>query len=261
MTNYIKSECYRVFHTKPVYLTALILSGLTLLFNMVLLLFHRYAPDFSYATTSFSYSNLVSQPMLYCLIAFFIAAILYEGENRNGTRKNSIAYGICRTNLFLGKCLISLFTAFLILIPTMAVYASSASLLLPRQGPVTMRDLFMEIPAVSLVATSSVVLGIFMLELFGQVIYSILAWYFIMFGIPKIIFLLSIKLEFLQTAALWMPANFFTNLGHPGMQVTTKTCITVWDTGAGMGKRLTAGGIGILLFSLWAIAALRKKDT
>ena len=46
MTNYIKSECYRVFHTKPVYLTALILSGLTLLFNMVLLLFHRYAPDF-----------------------------------------------------------------------------------------------------------------------------------------------------------------------------------------------------------------------
>lgn len=260
MTNYIKSECYRLFYTKPIYLTALILSGLTFLFNLVLRLFDRYTPDFAYATTSFSYSNLVGQPMLYCAAAFLIAAILYEGENKNGTKKNSIAYGISRTNLFLGKCLVSLFAAFLVLIPVMAVYAGSALLLLSKYGPVTLQDLLMEIPAVSLVAVSAVVLGIFMLELFEQSIFGILAWYCILFGIPKILFLLSIKLEFLQTAALWMPANFFTNLGHPNMQVTTKTCITVWDTGAGMEKCLMAGAIGILLFGLWAIATLRKKD-
>lgn len=260
MTNYIKSECYRIFHTKPIYLTALTLSGLTFLFNLVLWLFHRFDPEFRYATTSFSYSNLVSQPMFYCIAAFAIAAILYEGETRNGTQKNSIAYGISRTSLFLGKCLISLFASFLALIPVMAVYAGSTALLLPQQGPVTLQDLLMEIPAVSLVAVSAAVLGIFLLELFEQSIFGILVWYLILFGIPKVLFLLSIKLEFLQPAALWLPANFFEDLAHPGMQVTTTTCITVWDTGAGMAKCLTAGAIGTLLFGLWAIATLRKKD-
>ena len=118
----------------------------------------------------------------------------------------------------------------------------------------------MEIPAVSLVAVSAAVLGIFLLELFEQSIFGILVWYLILFGIPKILFLLSIKLEFLQPAALWLPANFFEDLAHPGMQVTTATCITVWDTGAGMAKCLTAGAMGILLFGLWAIVTLRNKD-
>lgn len=260
MINYIKSECYRIFHTKSIYITALILSGLTFSFNLVLWLFGRYAPNFSYATTSFSYSNLVGEPMLYCTAAFLIAAILYEGERKNGSRKNSIAYGISRTDLFLGKCLVSLFAAFLVLIPVMTVFAGSAVLLLPRQGPVTLQDLLMELPAVSLVAIFSIILGIFMLELFEQSIFGILAWYCILFGIPKILFYLSIKLEFLQTAAFWMPANFFRDLAHPDMQVTTKTCITVWDTGAGMGKCLAAGGIGILLFGFLAIVTLRKRD-
>lgn len=260
MTNYIKSECYRTLHTKWVYGAGIILSGLTILFHLVIWLFTTFTPNFRYHTTSFSYSNLVSQPMLYCILAFVIAAILYEGERRNGTQKNTIAYGISRTSIFLGKCIVSLITALALLIPVMAVYIGSASLLLSQDGPVKLQDLLLEIPAVSLVAVSSLILAIFVMEVFERNIIGILVWYLILFGIPKILFLLSIKLHFLYSVAFWLPANFFNNGYSPQMVVNMSECTTIWDTPFGMAKCLVAGIVGILLFGVCGIFILRKKD-
>lgn len=87
MTNYIKSECYRTLHTKWVYGSGIILSGLTILFHLVIWLFNTFTPNFRYHTTSFSYSNLVGQPMLYCILAFVIAAILYEETQKRHPEK------------------------------------------------------------------------------------------------------------------------------------------------------------------------------
>lgn len=260
MTNYIKSECYRTLRTKWVYGIAAILSGLILLYHLAVWLLAAFTPDFRYGTASFSYSNLVSQPMIYCLAAFLITAVLYEGEHRYGTCKNAVAYGISRTNIFLGKCIVSLAACFAILVPVMAVYITSASLFLPKGGPVTLLDLLMEIPAVSLVAVSALVLGVFVLEMFDRNIIGILVWYLILFGIPKVLFLLSMKLEFLSSAAFWMPANFFSNAFSPQMAVRMSECSVIWDTPLGMAKCLAAGAIGIFLFGILGILALRKKD-
>ena len=260
MENYIKSECYRAIHTKWVYGATVLLGGLAILFHVILWLFATFDPTFRYGTTSFSFSNLVAEPMAYCIGAFLIAAILYEGERRNGTRKNSISNGISRTALFLGKCLVSLAVSFAVLIPVMAAYIGSGLLLLPQSGPVTVPDLLLEIPAVSLVAASSLVLGILVLETFDRTATGILVWYLILFGIPKIVFLLSLKLEFLYPIALWMPANFFNNFSSPDMAVNMSQCSAIWDTVPGMAKCFAAGGIGILLFTICGIRILRKKD-
>lgn len=260
MANYIKSEWYRTLRTKWVYGIAAILSSLIFLFHLVIWLLTSFTPDFRYGTTSFSYSNLVAQPMIYCLIAFLITAILYEGEHKYGTRKNAIAYGISRTNIFFGKCLVSLVTSFAILIPVMAVYIGSASLFLTKGGPVTVQDLLMEIPAVSFVAVSSLILGVFVLEVFERNIIGILVWYLILFGIPKILLLLSMKLDFLYSAAFWMPANFFNNNFSPQMSVRMNECFVIWDTPLGMAKCLTAGAIAIFLFGICGILTLRNRD-
>lgn len=256
MLNYIKSECYRAVHTRSLYLLLGILAGLVALSNLVLYLFATYTPNFRYGTTSFSYSNLVSQPMLYCIAACIVVSVLYEGDGRNGTRKNSIAYGISRTSIFLGKCVVSLMVSFIILIPTMAVYLGSAALLLEQKGPVTVKDMMLEIPSVSLIACSALVLAIFLLEVFDKTITALIIWYAILFSFPKLIFILSMKLSFLTPAALWMPANFFS----AEMTVNLSTCSTIWDTASGLAKCLLAGTVGTLLFGISGVLLLRKKD-
>ncbi|MCI8482972.1 MAG: ABC transporter permease [Lachnospiraceae bacterium] len=256
MLNYIKSECYRAFHSKIVYITAGLLAGLVLLYHMILYLFQRYTPGFRYGTTSFSFSNLVSSPMIYCYLAFLIVAVLYESNNKNGTHKNSVAFGISRTSLFIGKCTTSLITAFIILISTLAVYLISAFLLLEQKGPVTVTDLFLEIPAVSLVAVSALILGVFFLEFFDKTTTAILTWFVIMLFLPKIILYLGMKIDFLWPIALWLPANFFS----VEMYVNMENCMTVWDTVEGMMKCLICGGVSVLLFGTVSIFSLGKKE-
>ena len=63
MMNYTKSEFYRIFITKEIYTAAGLLAGIALLLNATLYFFGN-----SYANTSFSYSNLVANPMVFAFM-------------------------------------------------------------------------------------------------------------------------------------------------------------------------------------------------
>ncbi len=256
MLNYMKSEFYRVLHSAVVYVTAVILGVLTIILNVMLAGFNRFSTDFLYGTTSFSFSNLVANPMVYCYMAFIIVAILYEANKRNGDLKNTIAYGISRTKIFAGKCIVSFITSLVILMIVMTVYIVSAVLLLKHSGPTEIEDLLLEIPAVSLIAISSLILGVVVLELFNKSVIAMVVWYLIFAGIPTALFCIGIKVEFIQKIALWMPENFF----RVEMQVNMAQCTTIWDTAEGMAKCLISGAIGIVLFSIAGILLLRKKE-
>lgn len=256
MLNYIKSECYRVVNSTWIYITAGVLSGLVLLANLILYLFLHNTTDFHYGTISYSFSNIVAQPMIYCYMAFIIAAILYEGEKRYGSKKNSIAYGISRTKIFTGKCVVSLLTSLAILFVVMAVYIGSAMALLEHKGSVEVSDMLMEMLAVSLIAVSALILSIIVLEYFDKSIVGILLWLFIFSIIPKALFYIGIKVDSLMKIALWLPENFFTT----EMTVNMSQCIVIWDTPEGMAKCLISGLAGIVIFSIAGIVILRKKE-
>lgn len=256
MRNYIKSECYRICRSGWVYGMAGILAVLTILYNLVSWLLLTFTPDFPYGTTSFSFSNLVANPMLYCYLAFIIAALLYEADTRNGACKNSIACGISRTDIFFGKCITSFLTAFAMLITTMTAYIASTVLLLEHKGPTRLKDLLLEVPAVSLIALSALILSILLLEIFDKIIVSILVWIVILVAIPRIFLILSLKISVLLPIALWMPENFFS----VEMSVNMSQCITLWGYPEGMAKCLISGALGILIFSLMGIWLVRKKD-
>ena len=65
MLNYIKSELYRALHSKEIHGTAIGLLGIILSMNLVLFLM-KDVEHFRYGSASFSYSMLVSVPMMYC---------------------------------------------------------------------------------------------------------------------------------------------------------------------------------------------------
>lgn len=256
MLNYIKSEGYRILHTSTMYITTLVFSGLALALNIILYIFQITTTDFPFATTSFSYSNLVAYPMVYCFASFVIVALLYEGNRRNGNTKNSVAYGISRIKIFAGKCIVSILTCMIIMVITLSVFIGSAVFLLVPMGPVTLDVFLMEIPAVSLIAIAALILAVLSMEFFDKSFLSFLLWYSIMFIIPSICYYLGLKIDIFQAIATWMPNAFFKS----EMLVNRSTCITIWDSTQGLIHCLLAGAIGCGIFASLGSLFIRKKD-
>lgn len=258
MMNYIKSECYRVSHSKGIYVTTGVLAVLSFSFNLVLWWFRKMdGANFRYATTSYSYSNLVGYPMVYCAIAAVMGMVLYEENRKNGNLKNTVAFGIPRVKIFAGECMVATASCIVTLIITLGVYLASAALLLEQTGPVSQMDMLTEVPAVFFIAVASLIVAIGCMEAFEKSYTGIIIWAAIWFLIPKIFFYLGLRFEAVYGIAMWMPANFF---GTSGMIVNMKQCVTAWETAAGMTRCMISGIIGIAVFSLAGAALLRKKE-
>lgn len=258
MLNYIKSEFYRAAHSSEIHGTALGLGGLVVLLNLILYLM-KDLEGFRYGSTSFSYSNLVSMPMLYCYVAADVAAMLYEADRKNGTLGNSISFGLSRMQIFGSKCVVCFGVSFLLLLILLPLYIGSAQLL-PASGPTTVKELLLEIPAMSLIATGALILAVLLLDFFENSFFSVLTWFAVLVILPKVLLLagmaLASKTEFLLEIAMWMPVNFLTAQS----QVNLSECITVWSTGAGMAKCLLSGAAGIVVFGAAGVLLLRKKE-
>lgn len=261
MLNYIRSELYRARHNKDILSMPFIFGGLILLMNLFLYM-GKSIEHFRYSSTSFSYSMIVSMPMIYCYVAADIAAVMYEGDRKNGIKKNSIAWGGSRTELLAARCIVSLITAIVILALVLPVYIVSAVILLTPGGPVLLEDVLMELPAVFLCGIASLILAVVLMELFDKSIFSVLTWIGIMVVLPVILLLAGELLGenggLLTDIAMWMPQNFFSS--GVGMQVTMSLCEPVWNTAAGMARCLIAGGAGILIFGGAGALLIRKKE-
>ena len=115
MLNYIKSELYRITHSATLYIVTLCFAAAPLLVNLMLFSFGRSIPDYPYSTTSFSYSNIVANPMFYCIAALCLVFALYEGNKKNGNLKNVVASGISREKIFAGQFIVCLLTAIVVM--------------------------------------------------------------------------------------------------------------------------------------------------
>lgn len=252
MMNYVKSEFYRISHTKETYLATGLLAVLALLLNTATCLWGG-----RYATTSFSYSCLVAEPMIFAVMGAVISYFLYEGNRRNGNLKNTVAGGISRIRIFAGECFVSVVTSTFIMIFTLAVWIFSAEWMLEKTGPVELKDLLLEVPVMYLIAIASLISSIVFLEAFEKGIVGILIWCSLWFIIPKILMYLGMRFEGIYYIAMWFPSNIF---GVNGLHVNTQECITAWDTLEGAIKCVLCGAIGIVVFVLAGVVSLRKRD-
>lgn len=253
MLNYIKSEIYRVTHTKEIYLTAGILAALAALLQVLLYFFGG-----PYRNTSFSYSNLVASPMLFGFMGGMVAVFLYEGGRRNGNLKNTVAGGVPRNKIFVGQCVVSLLTATAVMALVMAVWIFCAEMLLPKEGPVKLSDLLMEIPMVYLTAAACLISSVLFLEFFDKSGTTIIIWLSVWIFVPKLLMYLGFRFDVVYDLALWMPVNFFdlTN----GANVNTRECLTAWDTLEGAARCLISGLVGTAVFGVLGMKLLKKRD-
>lgn len=259
MLNYVKSELYRAFRSKEIHGTAIGLLAIILFMNLTLGLM-KNVEHFRYGNTSFSYSMLVSIPMIYCYVAADVAAMLYESDRRNGTLGNSIAFGISRIALLAAKCMVCFVVSLILLAIALPVYIGSATLLLHAAGPATVRDLLLEIPAMSLIATAFLILAVVLLDFFENSFFSVLTWLTVILFAPKILLFAGMFLPFggdiLMDIAMWMPINFI----PAATRVNMTECVAIWDTAEGMARCLISGAAGILVFTVLGVLLLKKRD-
>ncbi len=252
MRNYIRSECYRITHTKELWLFTGILAALAFFFNCALAYFKS-----RYQTTSFSYSNLVAQPMIFTAFGVLLSCILYEDGSKNGNLKNTVASGISRTKIFAGECIVSLAAATFAMTITLAVWILSAQLLLPHAGVVTFYDLLWEALMIYLISAASLISSFVCMELFRSYMAGLVVWAVIWFAIPKIFLYLAMRYPGFYPVSMWFPVNFF---GMNQMHVNLSECLTIWDTAQGMLRCILSGAAGIVLFTATGILTVRKKD-
>ena len=216
MLNYIKSECYRVMHSRSTYVMTGIMAVLPVLFHIILYVTgvaSSTTQDFPYDITSFSFSFLAGSPMLFTYAGLIVAAVLYEEEHKNGNMKNAVAFGISREKLFLGKCMTAVLTATVIMALVLTAYIGSAWFLLEHTGPTSLKIILTEIPAVYGTAVASMILGIALLAYFKNEVMAAMLWAVIVYAIPRVLLLAGMVLlgqwgiEFLWDFAQLLPAD------------------------------------------------------
>lgn len=257
MMNYIKSEWYRMTHSKEIYMFTGILAGTALLFNTLLFVMAQIEEGFRYATVSFSLSMFVCSLSVLFYSSLALVGMFCGQEKKNSLLKNVVAYGISREEIFIGKCivftLISICSMFIILF----VYIGSAVLLL-EQGPIenvvviSLRG----VTSMLLAAVAYEVLVIVLYIIFEKEIVSCIMWYVIMALVPELCILLGMKYEFFGKLASWMPCGLL----RKEVTITLSTWKCVWETSQGFVRCLITGGVWLILFLVWGLLVCKKQE-
>lgn len=103
MLNYMKSEWYRQRNNRGLQNTILVCLGLIILMVAVLAFFGR-RPGFAYANTYFAFNGIfTSMSGIFPLTLVFAGFMENNSRNRQSPLKNSVAFGIPRSSIYLGK--------------------------------------------------------------------------------------------------------------------------------------------------------------
>lgn len=106
MINYMKSEYYRLFRLKGLYITSVICFLLIAAAAAVLYYFGQSDPNFPYNTGEFFYSNVIGSGLLIVLVGIIFNSTL-TGKDMS-LIKQSVSFGISRKIIFWSKLIITL---------------------------------------------------------------------------------------------------------------------------------------------------------
>lgn len=257
MRNYIKSEWYRVTHTPTIYVFTLCLSGLTLLMNLVLWASDKTDVAFPYGTTAFSLSFLACSMMIICVIGAILACLLFAEDKKNGSLKNSIAFGTPRTKIFLGKCVVSTVVSLISMAVILVVYLGSAILLLePGVEPQAVKITLQGVACVIPMAVASEVLTLALCIRYQKEVLVGIDWYAVMVAVPQICFIVGLKFAPWAKIAAWMPFNYLKR--EVMINMSGWSCL--WQTPEGVAKCLISGVIGLIVFLAFGLIVSKKQE-
>lgn len=133
MLNYMKSECYRTIRNRNFQILVCVCAVLMIALVFVLLYFGK-DPSFPYANTRFALGNIYMQMNFILLVAIVFSAFLHDNEEQNHTIKHSVAFGIKRSTIYLGRFLLQASVCIISYIVLVSIFTVLSFVLLPHQN-------------------------------------------------------------------------------------------------------------------------------
>lgn len=256
MLSYIKSEFYKVFNSKAIYLNIGIFMGLVILMNSVLAITDKTTIDFQYATTKFSFGMLLDFLPIISMLCLILVLTVSPNELKYKTLKNSISYGVTRTQIYIGKTIVAMACSALCLVLVSLIYIGSAYLLLDDSGPQYLVNFILTLVASIPAFLASLTLGIATLLIFSNESLIWTIWSTIMIFIPIVINLLGMKFNLFNQLGNWLlviQQSSTINSGGP-------TVHTFMHSSDNLFRYVASGLLGTLIFFILGLLAFRKKD-
>lgn len=255
MMNCIKSEFYRVFHTRSVYALTGACLMVVLLFNVMLWVMGTFTENFPWNTTKYAFSALEGGMHIPLFLSAVMGSVIVADELKHRTINNSVAFGIAREQIFLSKVIVGIAAAAFCLVVTEAGHIGSGYLLLENSGSMYALSLLKGTAACIPAWIAGMVASISLYYVTGSRSASIWSWLLIMVALPTVVNLLGMKFEFCEKLASWL---LYTMVSYTA--AGEEWLIFSWSTAAGFLRCQEAGIIGTVLFIVLGITAVRRKE-
>ncbi|MBE6053845.1 MAG: hypothetical protein E7212_08005 [Clostridium sartagoforme] len=257
MINYIKSEIYKNLRLKENYITIIALMAFVIFLNIVLHLFAKQYPDFSYANTSFAFSSLYTS--LYVVIMFspLAVSLIFGQEYKNNTLKNTVSFGISRSIIYFSKLLITIVYALILGLLVVGAFIISAYLLLDNSGVEQLKLLIDSLIAGIPIFLFSITLAHSLYFNIEKEMNVITLWTIIIIIIPKLLNMIGRRSEFFRWLSNYMPWNIIQNITY---NEATREMVLVWTTPNGILRSIIVSAIGCVIFYFIGLEIFKKKE-
>jgi len=186
------------------------------------------------------------------VICLVIASYVFGGEFKNNTVKNVVSNGISKTQLYIGKYIVTLLYAFILMTVIALLYASSAYLLLDNSGSQYLIEFIKVLVINTPIFISCITLGMALFFIVKNEVIGYWIWSTIIIIVPMVLVLIGMKVNLLADIAKWLPWN----LVAPYMTETGYAFN--FATYAGAIKSIISGAGFSVVFFIIGLAIFRK---
>lgn len=233
LINYIKSENYRLLHSKSIYLYTIICATLIILAAFTLVYFDKTTFKFPYANLKFFLVNIVSSGLFIIAIGSAMNLIVNNKENKNIV-KQSISFDISLDTIYYGKFIIFLFYFFILCLICTIVSILFGSLLFEKDYK-TLNNFIISLINMSPLIFGALALSHLLNSLKINGAFSVLLTIFIYYyggGLLELLKFINKKWIILYN---YSPTKFFEKIFHEYATDTSVIHLECWMVGIGLG--------------------------
>lgn len=252
MSNYLNSEIYRVTHSKETYFLVAGYGVAAVLVDVLLLIFS--AQD---VTTQYLFSSMIDCIKLICFLCITVSSVVFAGESKIHTLKNTVAYGISKGEIFFGRLITELLVAFSCFVSGLGAYIACGYIMFTHSNSLYTIQLIKGMIGAVPIFVLFVVLAHTLYFIIDNESIIMIIWFVIIGRIPIISLLLESKIELVEKIADYIPWFI---LSDYSVNRKTGEYILGWTTNEGIIKCLLVGIIGSVVCYIIGLMVFKRKE-
>lgn len=256
MLNYYKSERYRIRHIKSLYLFAAFLCIIIVVVNAIIAKASLQAAGGAGQLNTAAGFRAVTNRMTMVMMLIMAAVYLIFGEEYwKKTFKNTLSFGISRSQLLLGRFLAVAEAVTVIYFSLMLFYCLVSTLLLPQAGIGEYTDFWKAVFAFYPCMLGCAALELMFLFVIPNGVLASLLWFAAIGYVPMLFAKLSESIPAFERVYRWF---YWVQAG--GYSVNGERAVFPLETGEAVIRLLLSGIFGAVLFTVIGMVLFRKKE-